>query len=157
MQQHASHYSHLKRLRRTVNSSSFTAVAVPQRSLSTVDEVVRCITAMRLRCSPETKHCIHVKFWPEWSRHKTDLVVTQETSLFGRYIRHLSGNTINYWWYIDLHIQSLGSFGLFFLTVADFKNNSIFHCKVIKIATQHLCLKKIGWFTPERLSLALKV
>ena len=35
------------------------------------------------------------------------LLVTQEMSLLGICVRHLSGNVINYWWYTGLHISQV--------------------------------------------------
>ena len=39
----------------------------------------------------------------------TLLVVTQEMSLLGLCVCHLSGNVINYWWYTGLHIFQVWS------------------------------------------------
>ena len=37
------------------------------------------------------------------------LLVTQEMSLLGLYVRHLSGNVITYWWYTGLYISQVWS------------------------------------------------
>ena len=62
------------------------------------------------------------------------LLVTQEMSLLGLCVCHLSGNVINYWWYTGLHIsQILESFGPFHLGVALPINSIVAYNNICKI------------------------